>query len=110
MRPKEGFKVRRMLVSPGDLVIKIKSNRFRCMSSAATDERRVYSDDDADVNRIATADDLAYLKNPIWWTGMITSESRQAAAFAKPGGGDRGREALDLELISGSCVSLCLGS
>ena len=21
-----------------------------------------------------TADDLAYLKNPIWWTGMVTSE------------------------------------
>jgi len=20
------------------------------------------------------ADDLAYLKNPIWWTGMVTSE------------------------------------
>jgi hypothetical protein len=34
MRPKEGFKVRRMLVSPGDLVIKIKSNRIWRMSSA----------------------------------------------------------------------------
>jgi hypothetical protein len=22
-----------------------------------------------------SADDLAYLKNPIWWTGMVTSES-----------------------------------
>jgi hypothetical protein len=44
-----------------------------------TDKCRVCSDDDADVNRIAPADDLAYLKNPIWWTGMITSESRQAS-------------------------------
>lgn len=34
MRPKEGFKVRRMPVSPGDLVIKIKSNRIWRMSSA----------------------------------------------------------------------------
>ena len=34
MRPKEGFKVRRMLVSPGDLVFKMRLSRVRCMNSA----------------------------------------------------------------------------
>lgn len=84
MRPKEGIKDKRTPVSP------------------ASGSNLAYLPQKIDINLLImifsgrwAADDLAYLKNPIWWTGMVTSEHpTQPERFGS----------LDLRLIFFLCI------